>query len=409
MLSLRIIDYQNIGAFIVCSLSFVSCIFHRLKTFGETGNISPAVGISVGIYSLVDLFFVKTIDHQLHHITCLGIVLYNYYYGVNPVDGDNVLYYMMQMEISTFCLILKYYLNKNSLAYNINNTLFYGLFTKFRIIDGYYGIIHKDSYLYTIISKYTPDNMVGTGIIIASCYVLYGLNLYWFMIINKQLYQTFFSKTKYNTDKFCQNICSYTYFLNIPICITMYSGNYRRHIYDIIGISVLSITSYIYHTDIYKKYKTGKITEYIYPENNYLSFAIDTTAIHLRAFLATYSNYYINHNWKGPIAMSAMAHAMSLSYIFNNLFKLKYDSMYDKENFFKLVYIFCLFPQLIDMVYIHLNSTNESGIQFGIVNTMIMCLFIVEPFQHLNHFAFHILIMYNTYYLCLMNITSPNI
>jgi hypothetical protein len=72
-----------------------------------------------------------------------------------------------------------------------------------------------------------------------------------------------------------------------------------------------------------------------------------------------------------------------------------------------MMYILCLLPQLIDMAYIHLNSTNEYGIQFGIVNTLIMCLIIVEPFQRLNHFAFHILIMYNTYYLCLMNITSP--
>jgi hypothetical protein len=319
MLSLRVIDYQNIGSFIVCSLSLVSCIFHRLKTFGETGNISPVVGYSVGIFSFVDLFYVKTIDYQLHHLTCLGIVFYNYYYGVDPLDGDHILYYMMQMEISTFCLILKYYLNKNSLAYNINNAIFYGLFTKFRIIDGYYGIIHKDSYFYTIISKYTPDNIVGTGIILSSCYLLYALNLYWFMIINKQLYKTIFSKTKYNTDTFCQKICSYTYFINIPICLTVYSGNYHRHIFDIIGISVLSILSYLYHNDIYRKYQTCEITQYKYPDNNCVLFIGDNAAIHLRAFLATYSNYYTNINWKGTVAMSGMAHATCIGYVVMNV------------------------------------------------------------------------------------------
>ena len=407
MLQLRVIDYQNIGAFIVSGLSLISCFFYKMKTFGETGNIIPAVPISVCLFSLIDLFYVKQVDLQIHHVICLFIVFYNYYYGVAPIDGDNILYYMMQMELSTFCLILKYYLNTKSIAYNVNNAIFYGLFTKFRIIDGYYGIIHKDSYLYVIISKYTPHDIVGTGLIISSCYLLYGLNLYWFMIINKNLYKTLFSTLKYNSDVFCQYMCSYTYFINIPICIAMYSVNYRRHIYDIIGVSILSITSYLYHIDIYDKYKTGKITQYDYPQNNYLLFIADTSAIHLRAFLATYSNYYTNINWKGPLAMSGIAHAMTLSYVIFNLYKLKYDSNYEKSRFFILVYMLCLLPQLIDMTYIHLNSTNEYGIQFGIINTVITFLCIVEPFQHLNHFAFHILIMYNTYYVCLMNITSP--
>lgn len=407
MFRLRVIDYQNIAAFFVCSLSLISCIFYKFKTFGETGNILPAVGYSVGIFSFVDLFFVKSIDHQLHHITCLGIVFYKYYYGVDPVDGDHLLYYMLQMELSTFCLILKYYLDKNSLAYNINNIVFYGLFTKFRIIDVYYGIMHKDSYLYLIVSKYTPDNIVGTSIILSSCYFLYALNLYWYMIINKQLYKSMFTNIKYNAEKYCQYLCSYTYFINIPICLTAYSGNYRRHIYDIIGIGILSITSHLYHNDIYTKYQTDKITRYEYPENNYLLFIGDTASIHIRAFLATYSNYYVNTHWRVPVAISGIFHAMALSYILVHLFNLKYDSTYDKEHFFKMIYMLCLFPQFIDMVFIHVNSTNEYGIEFAIVNTMIACLFIVEPFHRLNHFAFHILIMYNTYYLCLMNSTSP--
>jgi hypothetical protein len=67
--------------------------------------------------------------------------------------------------------------------------VFYALFTKFRIIDFYQNIIRQNSPIYIVIQNYTPNNMLGSGLLISSSYVLYGLNWYWFSIMNRHVYR----------------------------------------------------------------------------------------------------------------------------------------------------------------------------------------------------------------------------
>jgi hypothetical protein len=90
--------------------------------------------------------------------------------------------------LSTFFLVFRYYLPKGTLLYKTNNYIFYALFTKVRVIDLYQNVIGSNSQMYTVIQTYTPDNILGSSILLSSCYVLYGLNLYWFSIMNRHLY-----------------------------------------------------------------------------------------------------------------------------------------------------------------------------------------------------------------------------
>jgi hypothetical protein len=68
------------------------------------------------------------------------------------------------------------------------------------------------------------------------------------------------------------------------------------------------------------------------------------------------------------------------------------------------VYRFCFYPLCIDMVFNCMNSTREYYNPVLLVNWFIICVFIAEPFDKLNHIAFHLLLNKNTYYQCLMNI-----
>jgi hypothetical protein len=94
----------------------------------------------------------------------------------------------LKTELSTFFLVFRYYLPKGTLLYKTNNYIFYALFTKVRIIDLYQNVILPNSQIYTVIQTYTPNNRLGSSILLSSCYVLYGLNLYWFSIMNRYLY-----------------------------------------------------------------------------------------------------------------------------------------------------------------------------------------------------------------------------
>ena len=113
--------------------------------------------------------------------------------AINPLDLDIIIYSLLKLEMTSVCLILKKYLNKNGFLYKINLLIFYISFIKFRIIDFYYHIIYKST-LYEIINKYTPNNTIGSIMLLVSCYGLYILNIYWFLQINKIIYKKIFIK-----------------------------------------------------------------------------------------------------------------------------------------------------------------------------------------------------------------------
>jgi hypothetical protein len=98
-----------------------------------------------------------------------------------------LIYYLLLTEISSFCLIFKEYLKKNSHLYTINTIFFYVLFCKYRVIS-YVSIFRSDSQLYAIITNYVGENTIHHYICLGSYAGLYVLNLYWFAKINYVLY-----------------------------------------------------------------------------------------------------------------------------------------------------------------------------------------------------------------------------
>ena len=80
--------------------------------------------------------------------------------------------------------VLKYWLPKKTILYNLNSILFYILFFKLRIYDFYYEIIYNNISFDITFQKYSPTNYYLSSILLISCYGLYILNLYWFLILN---------------------------------------------------------------------------------------------------------------------------------------------------------------------------------------------------------------------------------
>ena len=178
-------DYKNIASLGICTVSLIACI---LRAYEKADTIFRVFPLIMGVYFSIDLMANKSIEYRIHHIASLGIVFYTYYYQVNSKETEALIYHVLKTEMSTFFLVFRYYLPKGTLLFKINNYVFYALFTKVRIIDLYQNVIGPNSQIYTVVQTYTPNNMIGTGIMISSLYVLYGLNVYWYCIINKHLY-----------------------------------------------------------------------------------------------------------------------------------------------------------------------------------------------------------------------------
>jgi hypothetical protein len=58
-------------------------------------------------------------------------------------------------------------------------------------------------------------------------------------------------------------------------------------------------------------------------------------------------------------------------------------------------------PIAFDVILIFMNSPINIEIPFLLVNIVIGLLFLIEPFYKLTHFAFHILLIAQNYYICL--------
>jgi hypothetical protein len=149
----------------------------------------------IKIYAGIDLFFIKNTDAVIHHLSVLGIVLYDWLENVHILHRLKFSYPLLKTEISSIFLVLKFWLPVNTHAYNINMLIFYCSFLKFRIIDFYFEIVKNNVQIFNVLienySKY--DNSIY--ILMGSVYGLYILNIYWFLLINKVFYKKYFKNT----------------------------------------------------------------------------------------------------------------------------------------------------------------------------------------------------------------------
>jgi len=417
-----VLNVQNLTVFIISIYSVFLCVYYNFIDSQISFSYLQRI---ILLYSIIDLYYCS-IDVKIHHIFSIGYFYYNYAYlcdinaYTNQLKIQYFIYSVIKTEISTIFLILRYYLNKKGILYNINNIIFYVLFCKLRIIDYYNDVLKYDSLLYYFVNlhKNSYDNIV----IIISCNGLYILNLYWFLIMNKMLYKTIikinkitteFKESKevvnspksYNTDEMCHYLCSYILFINTPISIYIFSfNNYVKSIFNVISVSFLSLASYVYHNHIYEKLNTKQIETHDYPsQDDYLNLIIDNISIYSYSFLSLVAVYYNNHNFSKCIILSSILHASSLCVIIHNIIRLP-NIKYIKDNFFPILNVVLMIPSSIDIILVFLNLNLKNSIPFLFINILICLLLIVKPFYKLNHVGLHILLICQNYYLCLDNL-----
>jgi len=420
--SLTILDYQNISLFSISTASIFSYVyynyFYDITPFKSTlcsffTNQCTISGFTpyemmipfVGLHAFIDFFMSKTYDLKLHHVCILGIIGYNYYFSVALEDRIPFLQPLLNTEVSSLFYVFKYWIPKNSILFQINAVLFYTTFFKFRIYDFYNKIVLQHGVFENVFVKYSNSNVFASSVLLISCYGLFMLNLYWFLIIQKILYKSLSKFFVFNTDVICHFLCSYIHWINVPLSICIYTRNpHEKYLLDIMGILFLSVSSYTYHYDIYNRLSERKMDNYLIPnEENIVFFMNDSLSIHTRSFLVVATNYYNSPNLLSISFISGLSHLSCFYHVMRNILELFIDPEETKETFMYCHNILMTLPIMCDAFLISINSPKEISIPFLFVNIFIGLLYTIEPFYKLTHAFFHICLIAQNYYLCLSN------
>ena len=414
-----ILNIQNGMLFLLSGASLFSCLYYNINSYYSSDYALDMKNVSrpfdllmpfVTIHAFTDLFLTKSTDLKIHHLSVLGVLFYNFYYNVSEADRFPIIYSLLKTEISSIFYVLKFWLPKNTHLYNINNALFYLGFLKFRIIDMYFDVV-SSGHIFNIIHNYSSSNIVLSLVLFGSCYGLYLLNLYWFVIINKILYKGIDKILKIGSDEMCHYICSYTLFANIPVAFIIYSYNKNeKYIFDIAGVTCLSVASYIYHYDMYNRYSRKELENYEIPDkNNIFIFLNDNAFIHLRSFLTLVTSYYNHEYFLSTIFISSLCHALSFYNIITTILQHHIvDNLKNKSSFFKEINTLMILPVFLDVSLVFLNSPYEIGVQFMLTSVLMGLFLILDPFYKMTHVGFHALLLLQNYYLCLSHSSVSN-
>ena len=289
------------------------------------------------IYFISD-FFINNNSNKIHHLISLFTIYVNEY-QLAEYDKQHICPTIINTEYSTIFLTVSLYIT-NPLLKKISHFLFLITFLKFRIYD-FFLFLYKPTTPY-IFDKYFPYCHI-------SFFGFFALNLYWMFLIFKIICKPYFNQPYLNI--ICQDIVSYTIFLHIPLSIYIYQSLN----WDIVRISLLAFSSYIYHQQV--KYQFITYNKYIAIILKY-SY-LDTICIHLRILLTNITNI-------------------------------------------ESCFIYTFISIIIDTC---LSKYDNPIIQFNMILVLYLLLLIstINPFYELSFVATHFVLLFQTFIMCKNN------
>lgn len=372
-----------------------------------TNNIDLQVNaIYVVKWQCILEFLLCTPDIMLHHLIALGII---YPVTTSLKTIDNFLLEMrvvLQTEISTIFLVLREIIPvKYKTMVAINDILFVIIFAYMRLYQYTKYIIYNNTMYEKITFSYT--SVTHSTWLICSLYSLSCINIYWGNIILKALIEKI--KNILPTFQQCEHIIKYLYFTS-PIAAFIIYKPFTNPIYfiDTIGVSMLAVSSYKYHNMV-AKYNDNKN---LLDDNIVWYYISDVLFINIRCFLCVITNI---HLWTcsrqiGLLFISFIIHSFSSYSFVNYTLKLKNAraiiTIHDSSSKLTIpLKVLTGLPFLVDTLIIVFNtgSLYECNNIF-LITVIIFTIMSIKPFYQMNHLAFHILLLFQTIFLCQSNL-----
>ena len=407
-----ITDLKNLNALGFCLYISYLCYFDKLEN----------CDIILSAYLIFDLFFSSN-EYSLHHILTLSLTSYKSMYGISYEDYVTASRPFLKTEYSSIFLLIKYFYDEkvsesfkktrfSKILYGINDLAFITTFVKFRVFDLYTNTIQNKEIHYIIDNYLYEDSYIQLTQFYAGMCGLYLLNFYWFCLLSKKLYKQFVIPAfpQINTDKFAESVLSWTMFAAIlPYVYNLRSDFIRAAflrsncIYDVVGITTLTIASNVYHSRkhaILCKHDEVLITNNVMvnglkedEKDASTEFFFDAGAIHLKSFLSLIAMGSDRGN------TSAIIHG--ICFFGSQLYSVQHVQIVSSENKHMKVFNACvIIPALYDLIHIIcLTHSRTVQTQIAITIAAIGIVLKLKPLYKLNHLAVHFLVILQTWYI----------
>jgi len=406
-------NIQNCHCIIVSSIT-MGCLYSYY--YLQNAYIMKYNFMVIAGQCLLDLLITDKPDIIFHHIVTISLCLFDLQYvpiiSNTGFDINNNRAIMVMTELSTVFLVLGDWLkNHSKLLQSINNTCFISSFFIIRLYMVPVYMLLDSQYIQEINKYSTPYTIVWLCYQTSLCSFMF-LNIYWGTLILKKLVKYIRPYLYIFTYSHNEYLLQYTYMFSPFISVYAYMPlTNTYYIIDIIGQSILAVSSMFYHNKLYQILIHSPIDYKIMILNRDLFhyYLDDIVSIHLRAFLCVMVSLLQRpiislHMTMSILFMILFSHCFTLYHyiqycirIISNNGKLNYGDINDDHDFM-------LIPVLVNIIINMMNSNNYQSSYHNMMSLfMILNVLKIKPFYELNHFLLHLCLLYQTYGLSLCN------
>jgi hypothetical protein len=403
-------NIQNVNTLAMSSFTTISILHYFINS---SHSLFPYTLKMVIAHCTIDMLFTPNIDLVFHHIITIRIASL-FFYSSFPLD---IVHFetmvILSTELSSFFLVGRDWIPKDSPYYRINEYAFLLSFFYFRLY-----LLPKYLLFGTFVNDFLCELLDHTEKIsyYGALYSFMGINVYWAAIMMKvmvkkirNLYPNSFT---YSSNEF---FLQYTYYICSTITVIIYNPATELQWFDIVGQLILAYNSGRYHHRMYyiikkdfptKESETNMELNVFSPTirpyyiADLLSIQLRTSLYQLSKFSAFYPNGILGIG--GILTLQCIAIYHYYEFVFEMI-----------ENKRKLIYggnssLMChMFnmPIFINIILSIIYSNTIVNAHHNLLSLLfiISCMFI-KPGYELNHTLLHICLMYQTYSLCIANI-----
>jgi hypothetical protein len=385
----------------------------------NTSNLETAINI-IKYYCAVD-FALCSQDLAIHHINVIGLItIYQNNLQLLQITSSG-LSTIVSTEISTIFLIAKPYI-KNPHMHTINNALFIATFFYTRIYAYTTQLIYNQHLHETFYNTIPPIDYI---LMEAFLYGLYIMNLYWGAIIVKTICKQL--KPYLLSSTICEHALKLTFIPSLQYSVVAYRP-FSHPIYfaDVIGQFALSLSSYEYHNAITNTNIAAN--EDVLQETTLWYYINDVIMIHTRCVLcvltninplALYTSTAIALEYANLkiafLLISISIHISSIYHFVKFIITLKTEKIPLKifeENTASTMVLNVLIsiPVVFDSLTIAYSTENHTARNnMLLITALILINSHIKPFYQMSHLVFHILLFFQTMFLCQSNILANDL
>lgn len=417
------LKYENIERYTNLSLFYISCWICT--------NCFLDINYAINMQLLKYYMFCELLllpfnrkDLILHHIISILMIQYNCYYNIDV----NINYYPLKQvfltEISSIFLSLSSYIKNTNLpnlygiteiCKNTSMFLFVLTFIKFRLYDFYNNVIVNK---YFFDSLTTNDSYTQIIYKYGTSYALFGLNIFWFMLIIKKICKSYLNYSTLYAEYMLQYsyfACLFTTCMSYTLIATSFQKSYYSNYIslDVASNFLLSLTSYEFHKYIYTNLLTNEnmnraTTDY----KNYL--LQDIIILQGRALVQVYCHFHMHNIFETYKyifyfqMMYSIFLCVSVNAVYCNMISKKISFTIDEVNhissFLDLLLgsnaFFCVILSTLG-VYGEVESINTLIVLYLLFITVTM-----KPFYKMSHLMVHILMIVQNHCLVSNNLKN---